>query len=71
MNTSTTSRIAGGIQLPDDVRSVGYRQVLPFDWQQVFTSTSKGFTGTENEFIKAGLAYRFVQTSPTTRRVVH
>lgn len=60
----------GGIQLPDDVQSVGYRQVRPFHYEQVFTSKSANFTGTESEFVAAGLAHRFVQTDPFTRRVV-
>lgn len=55
------------IQLPNDVQSIGFRQVRPFDWQQVFRSPSNNFEGTEIEFLKAGLAYAFIQTSKFTR----
>jgi hypothetical protein len=55
------------IQLPDDVQAKGYKLVRPFHYEQVFYSPSKGFTGTEQEFMAAGLAYRYIQTGKYTR----
>jgi hypothetical protein len=55
------------IQIPDDSISVGYKQVKPFHFEQVFFSKSKSFTGTEHEFLANGLAYAYHQTSPFTR----
>ena len=55
------------IQLPDDVKTAGYRQVRPFHYEQVFYSPSLDFKGTEQEFLKAGHAYAYVQVSPFTR----
>lgn len=49
----------GGIQLPDDVVSKGYKQTRPFQYEQVFYSEKHNFTGTEKEFIKANLAYEY------------
>ena len=42
------------IQLPNDVKSVGYKQTRPFQWEQIFRSESKQFEGTEKEFLAAG-----------------
>lgn len=47
------------IQLPDDAVSVGYKLVKPFHPEQVFRSESRGFTGTEVEFLAAGHAYEY------------
>jgi len=55
------------IQLPDDVVAGGYKQTKPYHYEQVFVSASKGFTGTELEFLKAGLAYEYTQTNSFTR----
>jgi hypothetical protein len=55
------------VQLPNDVVSVGYRQTSAFKYEQVFNSPSLQFTGTEFEFLKAGHAYKYVQTSDYTR----
>ena len=52
------------IQLPDDVKATGYKQVKPFDWQQVFYSAKFNFQGTEQDFLRAGLAYEYVQVAP-------
>lgn len=49
----------GGIQLPDDVVSKGYKQTRPFHYEQVVYSEKHNFTGTEREFIKANLAYEY------------
>ena len=56
------------IQLPDDVISTGYKEVRPFHHAQVFFSPLLNFTGTEEEFVKACHAYRFVQIDKHTRR---
>lgn len=58
------------IQLPNDVVSVGYKEVRPFHHEQVFQSDSAGFTGTEQEFVAAGHGYEYVQIDAYTRRVV-
>ncbi len=58
------------IQLPNDVVSCGYRKVGAFEFSQVFSSASTAFTGTEREFVAAGKAYRYIQTSPFTRMAV-
>jgi len=55
------------IQLPDDIVSDGYKQTKPYHYEQVFVSASKGFKGTELEFLKAGFAYEYTQTGPFTR----
>lgn len=55
------------IQLPDDVTSIGYRQTGRFEWSQVFRSSALAFEGTEQEFLDAGHAYRYVQMTPFTR----
>lgn len=57
-------------QLPDDVVAKGYREVRPFHHEQLFHSPSADFTGTESEFVKAGLGYSYVQIDKSTRRVV-
>lgn len=55
------------IQLPNDAVSAGYRQTRPFHHEQVFRSESAGFTGTEREFLEAGLAYAYIQLDRYTR----
>ena len=55
------------IQLPNDVVSVGYKQTRPFHHAQIFRSESAGFTGTEREFLEAGLAYAYIQLDRYTR----
>lgn len=58
------------IQLPNDVQAVGYREVRPYHYEQVFKSSSCDFTGTEKEFLKAGHGYAYVQLDKFTRRVM-
>ena len=55
------------VQLPDDCENVGYREVRPYHWEQVFRSKSVKFIGTEQEFLAAGHAYAYIQTGPFTR----
>lgn len=50
---------SAGIQLPDDAKKAGYKQFRPYDWKQIFFSPSNNFTGTEQEFVNAGLAYQY------------
>lgn len=57
------------IQLPNDVVAVGYKEIRPYHHEQVFRSESADFTGTGDEFVKAGHGYEYVQTSPHTRHV--
>ena len=49
----------GGIQLPDDVIYKGYKQTASYTYEQVFYSKKHNFTGTEKEFVSAGLAYQY------------
>lgn len=56
------------IQLPNDAVSVGYKETRPFHHEQVFSSASAQFIGTEREFVKAGHAYQFTQVDQFTRR---
>lgn len=58
------------IALPNDVKAVGYRETRPFQFDQVFSSESLGFTGTEQEFLQAGLAYAYRQVDKFTRYTV-
>lgn len=58
------------IQLPDDAVSVGYKEVRPFQHEQVFQSASSGFTGTEHEFVQAGHGYAYHQVDAHSRRSV-
>lgn len=55
------------IQLPDDAVSVGYKEVRPYHYAQIFHSPSRNFTGTEVEFLQADLAYAYVQIDNHTR----
>lgn len=47
------------IQLPNDVKAMGYRETKPFSFEQVFFSPSLGFTGTEKDFLQSGHAYQY------------
>ena len=49
----------GGIQLPDDAISKGYKQTARYKYEQVFYSKKHNFTGTEKEFVSVGLAYQY------------
>ena len=60
----------GGVQLPDDVVSKGYCKVGRFEFKQVFYSPSLNFEGSEEDFIKAGYAYRFIQLDANRRAVI-
>ena len=57
------------IQLPNDVQSQGYTRSSknPFEFEQVFYSASERFTGTELEFISAGLAYKYIDVNNSKR----
>jgi len=58
------------IQLPNDALSVGYKEVRTFHHEQVFSSVSAGFTGTEREFIQAGHAYAYQHLGTHVRAVL-
>lgn len=64
------AKVRGLVQLPNDVKSVGYRQVRPYHWEQVFHSEQHDFIGTQEEFIRKGLAYEYKQTTKSTREVI-
>lgn len=55
------------IQLPNDVTPAGYKEVKPFQHEQLFHSVSAKFTGTEREFVKAGHGYVYRQIGSGTR----
>lgn len=57
------------IQLPNDVKLVGYKpsQKNPYEYDSVYKSDSNSFTGTEGDFLRAGLAYRYIQIDKNTR----
>ena len=57
------------IQLPDDVVEIGYREVKPFHFEQVFRSNSANFEGTEKEFLANGHGYAYIQVDAYTRAV--
>ena len=57
------------IQLPNDVVAVGYKEVRPYCHEQIFQSSSAGFTGSEREFVEAGHGYEYVQIDAYTRLV--
>ena len=69
-NTATAPALAPLIQLPNDAIATGYKLVSPYDWQQIFFSPSREFTGTEQEFLRAGFAYEYRQISKHARRVI-
>lgn len=58
------------IQIPNDAVSVGYKEVRPYCYEQVFQSSIAAFTGTEREFVAAGHGYEYVQVDAHTRRVI-
>jgi len=58
------------IQLPNDAIAVGYKEVRPYQHEQVFNSESAGFVGTEREFVQAGHGYAYVQLDAHTRCTV-
>jgi hypothetical protein len=58
------------IALPRDANAVGYRETRPFQWEQIFYSSSLNFTGTEYEFLKAGHGYAYIQIDRFTRFMV-
>jgi hypothetical protein len=57
-------------QLPDDVVAKGYVEIRPFHHKQVFYSRSVGFTGTEEQFVRAGFGYQYAQVDKFTRQIL-
>ncbi len=55
------------IQLPDGVVARGYKLVRPCHYEQIFYSPSEDFTGTEKDFLSAGLAYEYRQINAHMR----
>lgn len=49
----------GKVQLPDDIVSMGYKMVSQFRYEQVWYSKEHDFTGTDQDFIDKGYAYRY------------
>ena len=61
--------LRGGIQLPGDVVSKGYRRSKKnrFEHEQIFYSPSLNFEGSEQDFVDAGYGYSFTQLDKYTR----
>jgi len=57
------------IQLPDDIiqKECYIRNFQPVT---IYFSPSNNFTGTEEEFVSAGLGYSFIQISNSRRLVI-
>lgn len=57
------------IQLPEDVVSVGYKRnkINSFIFEQVFYSKEHDFKGAEEEFVKAGIGYRYYKVGDYIR----
>lgn len=60
----------GKVQLPDDVVSMGYRKIGRFRHEQVWYSKEHDFTGTDQDFIDKGYAYRYQDLGDYKRIVV-
>jgi hypothetical protein len=58
------------IQLPNDAVANGYKETHPFHHAQMFHSPSRNFTGTEEEYLAAGYAYRYVQIEKYVRLLI-
>ena len=58
------------IQLPNDVSISGYRRINSYTFETLFFSPSHNFVGTEEEFVKAGFGYKYIQIDRYTRRVI-
>ena len=60
------------IQLPNDVINAGYVRSKKnrFEFEQVFYSPGHDFTGTEEEFIDKGLAYKYRQIDKYRRLII-
>lgn len=56
-------------QIPDDAISQGWRETRPLQYEQVFSSVSANFTGTERQFIAAGHGYTYSVIDKHTRLV--
>ena len=57
-------------QIPDDAQNMGYKQIKPYQFEQVFYSAQCKFTGTEREFAEKGLGYQYENIDKFTRRVI-
>ena len=55
------------IQLPNDVKTVSQRMLSNYTVETVYYSPSNDFQGTEEEFVAAGLAYKYIQIDKFTR----
>ena len=58
------------ISLPNDAQAAGYKQTKPYQWEQVFTSETANFTGTENQFVAAGHGYKYLTIDRFTRALI-
>jgi len=58
------------IQLPDDVKIISQRMMPNYQIETIYHSDRCNFTGTEQEFIKAGHGYKYIQINKFERRLV-
>lgn len=58
------------IQLPNDAKSIGYRQTKPFYYEQVFSSAMANFSGTEWEFVENGHGYAYQELGDYARVII-
>ena len=58
------------VQLPADVVFGVYKKVAPFRFEQIFTSRKYKFSGSELDFLNAGLAYAYRDINKHKRVVI-
>ena len=58
------------IQLPDDVKEMGYIKTGSYQFSQIYQSKKHNFTGTEKEFLKAGIGYEYISIDKHSRLVI-
>jgi len=61
------------VQLPKDAESMGYKKspTNRFEFNQVFHSEEHNFTGTERDFVAAGLAHEYIELDKFRRLIVN
>ena len=56
------------VSLPNDARIIGFKEVRPFHYEAVYQSGD--FSGTTQDFLRAGKAYAYRQIDKFTRHEV-
>jgi len=57
-------------QLPYDIQLIGYKLSKPFHYVPVYRSLSADFIGSEEDFIRTGRGYYYLQVDKFTRRTI-